>query len=88
MKAEVHNLGITKLTNVPTSLNNLKTKADDLYVGKLRTVPVDSKKLSDLVGNKFAKNTKFNTLKTVNSFGKKIPDSATLTHTNQYNTDK
>ena len=30
--------------NVSTSLNNVKTKADDLDVGKLKTVPVDLKK--------------------------------------------
>ena len=33
-KAEVGNVDINKLTNVPTSLNNLKTKLDDLDVGK------------------------------------------------------
>ena len=31
--------------NVPTSLNNLKTKVDDLDVGKSKTIPVDLKKL-------------------------------------------
>ena len=35
--------------NVPTSLNNLETKVDDLGVGKLKAVPVDLKKLSDVV---------------------------------------
>ena len=35
---------INKLITVPTSLNNLKTKVDDLDVGKLKTVPVDLKK--------------------------------------------
>ena len=34
LKAEVDILDINKLVNVPTSLNNLKTKADDLDVGK------------------------------------------------------
>ena len=29
--------------NVSTSLNNLKTKVDELDVGKLKTVPVDMK---------------------------------------------
>ena len=43
-KAEVDKLGINKLANVPTSLNNLRTKVDDLDVGKLKTVPVDLKK--------------------------------------------
>ena len=46
LKAELGKLDMNKLTNAPTSLNNLKTKADDLDVGKLQTVPVGLKKLS------------------------------------------
>ena len=49
MKTEVDKVYITKLMNVPTSLNNLETKVDDLGVGKLKAVPVDLKKLSDVV---------------------------------------
>ena len=52
------------MVNVPTSLNNLKTKVDDLDVGKLKTVLVDLKKLSDVAGNEAVKNINFNTLKT------------------------
>ena len=44
LKAEVDRLGSAKLVNVPTSLNNLKTKVDDLDVGKLKMVPVGLKK--------------------------------------------
>ena len=44
MKAEVDKLDINKLTNVPTSLNNLKAKANDSDVAKLKFVPVDLKK--------------------------------------------
>ena len=89
LKAEVEKLDIYKLINVTTSLNNLKTKVDDLDVDKLKTVPVDVKKVSDVADNKVVKNTKFNTLKTkVNNLDKKIPDATTLIHTNQYNTDK
>ena len=44
MKAEVDKLDINELTNVPTSLNDLKAKVDDLDVGKLKNVPVDLKK--------------------------------------------
>ena len=36
LKAEVDKLDIAKLVNVPTSLNNLQTKVDDLDVGKLK----------------------------------------------------
>ena len=78
MKIEVDKLDINKLTNVPTSLNNLQTKVDDLDVGKLKKVPVDFKKLSNVVDNEVIKNTKFNTLKTkVNNLEKKIPDATT-----------
>ena len=88
LKAGVHNLDINKLVSVPTSLNNFKTKVDDLDIGKLKTVVVDLKKLSDVIDNKVAKNTKFNTLKTkVNKLDKKIPEGTTLIHINQYNTD-
>ena len=70
-------------------MNNLKTKVNKLDVGKLKTLPVDLKKLSDVVDNEVVKNTKFNTLKTkVNSLEKKIPDATTLIHINQYDTDK
>ena len=80
---------VNKLTNIPTSVNNLKTKIDDLNVGNLKTVPVNLKKLSDTVGNEVVKNTKFNTLKSkVNNSEKKIPDTTNLIHINQYNTDK
>ena len=49
LNAEVDKLDINKLINVPTSLNNLKAKVDDLDVGTLKTVFVD---LSDVVDNK------------------------------------
>ena len=83
MKAEVDKLDINKVTNVQTSLNNLKTKVDDL------DVPVDLKKLSDVVDNDVVKNTKFNTLKAkLNSLEDKIPNGTSLVHISQYNTDK
>ena len=86
MKVEFDKLDIDKLTNVPACLNNLKAKVNDLDDGKLKTVPVDLKKLSDVVDNE---NTKFDTLNTkVNNLGKKIPDTTTFTHINQCNTDK
>ena len=89
MKAGVGKLDINKLTNLLTSLNNLKTSVDDLDVGKIKTAPADLKKLSDVVGNEVVKNTRFNTQKTkVSSLEKKIPDATTLIHINQYNTDK
>ena len=78
MKAEFDKLDINKLVNVSTSLNNLKLKVDDVDVGKLKTVPADLIKLSDVVDNevkkiqKNTKNTEFNTLKAkVNNLEKK-----------------
>ena len=72
------------MVNVPTSVNNLKTKKDDLDVGKLKAVPVDLKISSDVVDNEAVKNTKYNTLKTkVNNLKKIIPDTTTLIHINQ-----
>ena len=62
---------------------------NDLDVGKVKTVSVDLKKLSDVVDNEVVKNTKFSTLTTkVNNLETKIPDAAILIHINQYNTDK
>ena len=40
LKAEVGKLDINKLANVPTSLNDFKTKVEDLGFGKLKTVLV------------------------------------------------
>ena len=64
LKAEVDKPDINKLVNVPTTLNNSKTKVDDLDVGKSKIVLVDLKKLSDVVHNEVVKNATFNTLKT------------------------
>ena len=70
IKNEVDKLNIIKLVNVPTCVNNLKTKVDDLDVGELKTVPIDFKKLS---GKKVAKITKFSTLeRKVNKLDKKF----------------
>ena len=56
----------------------------DLDVGKLKTVPVNLKKLSDIVDNEAVKNIKFNTLKTkVNGLEKKICDATILSYINQ-----
>ena len=60
MKAEVDKLDFV---NVPTGLNDLKTKVDDLDVGKLKTVPVDLKKISGVVNDEVVKNTTFNKLR-------------------------
>ena len=41
--------------NFPTGLNNVKTKLDNLDVVELKSLPVDLKKLSDLVKNEVIK---------------------------------
>ena len=66
------------MVNVPTSLNNLKTKVDDLDLGKLKTVPVDFfKKFNGVVNNENVKNTKFSALKIkVNNLAMEIPDES------------
>ena len=89
LKGDVDKLGITKLVNVPASVNNLKTIVDDLYVGKLKTVLVDLKKLSDIVDNEVVKIKNVNTFQTkLIKLDKKIVDATNLIHINQYNTDK
>ena len=45
MEAEVDKLDINKLVNVPTSLNNLKTKVYYLDVSQLKAIPIDLKKI-------------------------------------------
>ena len=58
LKMEVYKLDIN---NVPTSMNNLRRKVDDLDVCKLKTVHKDFKKISDVI--EVVRNTKFNTRK-------------------------
>ena len=57
LKAEVDILDTANLSNVQTSLNNFKTRADDLDAGKLKTILEDFKKLSELLRKEAAKNT-------------------------------
>ena len=77
LKAEVDKLGIAKLVNVLTSLNNLKTKVDDIENCELKTVLIDLKKLNDVVDNEVVKITKFKTLKTkLINLNKNIPDAS------------
>ena len=75
MKVEVAKTGINKLINVPIGLNNLKT-IEDLDVDKLKTVPVDLKKISDVVSKEVVKKTK------INNFENKIVGVTTLIHIN------
>ena len=88
LKAEDDKLEINVSVNPPTGWNDLKTKIYDLDVGKLKTVPIDLKKLSDMMSKDVVKETVYNKLSTkVNNLEKKIPDTFTLIQINQYNTD-
>ena len=63
---------MTKWTLI-IGLNNLKTKVDDLGVGKLKTLPIDLKKLINVVKKEAVKNAKFNKLnKKVTKLDKKL----------------
>ena len=89
LKAGVEKLDFNKLVNVSINLNNLKTKEEDLVVDKLKTVPIDLKKLSDVVYNDIVKNAKVKTPKAkLNGLEKENPDENLLIHINEYNTDK
>ena len=89
LKDEVEKLGIRKLVNLSRSLSNLKTKVDDLDVDKLKAVPSNLKKISDVVDKDVFNSTKSKTLKTkAKNLERKILDVATVIHINQYNTDK
>ena len=60
------------MVNIPTSISNLKTKVDEVDVGKSKTFSLDLEKLRDVVDNEVIKNTKFKTIKTkVNNSEKK-----------------
>ena len=61
-----------------------KKNENDLDVGKSKTVPVDLKKLSDVVDNAVIKNKKFKTLEAkVNNLENNIPNTTTLIDINQ-----
>ena len=76
LKAEVGKRDINKFFNVTTSLNNSKTKVDDLDVENLKTILVD---LSDVVSKEFVKNTIFYKLNTkVNNLENNFSDETTL----------
>ena len=40
------------MVNVPTSLNNLKSELDEIVVGKLKSAPIDLKKISNIIDKK------------------------------------
>ena len=64
-------------------MNNLYTKVNDLDIVNLKTVPINLKKLSDVVDNEVVKNSKFNTLNTkVDGLEKKISNATSIVYIN------
>lgn len=55
-------MDITKLQTIPTDLNNLKSQINKLNIYKLKTVPIDPKKLSNVADNDIVKKTSYNIL--------------------------
>ena len=53
-------LDINKLINVPSGLNSLKRKIDNLDINKLKTVRIDLKTLSDIADKNVLKKSKYN----------------------------
>ena len=51
---------MNKLINVPSGLNSLKRKIDNLDVNKLKTVRIDLKTLSDIADKNVLKKSKYN----------------------------
>ena len=86
-KPEMDKLDVNKLFNVSTGLNSLKIKVDDLDIDKLNIVPVDFKKLSDVVSEEVVKKMVYNKLNAkVNCSENRIPDATILIYMNQCNT--
>ena len=62
------------MVNIPTGLKNFQTKVDDSDVGKLKTVPIDLKKLGDVVCKQVVENIVYNKLNMkVNNLENTIP---------------
>ena len=73
MKAKVDKIFISGLVKVPTGLNKLKTKIDNLDVAKLKTAPRDLKKKTNVVNKEVVWDTKFKSVNTkVNELTKKF----------------
>ena len=73
LEAKIDKLDINKLVNVSTSSNKLKSKVNNLDIGKLKTIPADLK-IQVMQWTKLLKNA--------------IPHATTFIHINRYNTDK
>ena len=74
---------VDKCKNVPTNINNLKSKVEKLDVDKLVPVPVDLSKLSDVVENDVVKKDVYNAkIKTIEDKTPDITNAVTNTTLN------
>ena len=55
-------LDIDQLKNVSIGLSSLKSKVDELHIGKLETTPVDLNKLNNVIKNDIVKKTEYGEL--------------------------
>ena len=69
-------MNLDKLKNIPNNLNNLKSKVDKLDPDKLKFVPVNLSKLSDVVKNDVVKKDEYNSK--IKNIEDKIPDNTNL----------
>ena len=78
------------MVNVPSNFSHLKTKVDDLDIGKSEVIPVNLKKVSEVVDNEVVRNTNISTPKTkINNLEKKkIPEENSLIDSNKCNIGK
>ena len=74
LKLDTDKLDIDELVKVISGLSSLKNKEDKLVIGKLKSIPVDLSKLSDVVKNDVVKKNeydklflKINSIKTIGS---------------------
>ena len=73
MRFQVGKVDTNKLINVPTSLNSLKAKVDDLDIDKLKTVAVDVNNIKDVVSKEVVRKRVFSKINAKNrNFGKKL----------------
>ena len=85
-KADIKNISHVDTSSyaLKTNLANLKTEVDKLDIDKLKPVPVDLSKLSDVVQNDFVKKTDYNAK--INEIENKIPDISNLATKTSINT--
>ena len=78
------------MVSVPISFSHLKTKVDDLDIGKSEVIPVNLKKVSEVVDNEVVKNQNISTPKTkINNLEKeKNPGEISLIDSNKCNIGK